>query len=97
MIGVCFPAAWIDLMEKKIPNPIVIITFLGLAGEDFKKYQMPAFYFGCILVVVVAVARILAAAHFLSDVSWGAAITLALVIIANEVVMRVKALQLKKE
>ena len=73
------------------------ITFLPLANEKFKKYQMPAFYGACGLVVLVAFARILAAAHFLSDVSTGATIMLTLVIIANEVVMRIKQLQIEKQ
>ena len=73
------------------------ITFLPLANEKFKKYQMPVFYGACGLVVLVAFARILAAAHFLSDVSTGATLMLTLVIIANEVVMRVKPLQLQEE
>ena len=75
----------------------VPITFLPLAHDKFKKIQMPAFYGACGLVVLVALARIMAAAHFLSDVSWGATIMLTLLIIANEVVMRVKPLQLKEE
>ena len=58
---------------------------------------MPAFYAACGLVVLVAFARILAAAHFLSDVSMGATIMLTLLVIANEVVMLVKPLQLKEE
>ena len=57
---------------------------------------MPAFYCACGLVVLVAFARILAAAHFLSDVSWGATIMISLLIIANEVVMGIKPLQLKE-
>lgn len=77
--------------------PLVIITFLGLAGDDFKKYQLPAFCGGCALVIIVALARILAAAHFLSDVSWGATITLTLTLIANEIVIHIKPLQLKEE
>ena len=75
----------------------VPITFLPLAHDKFKKWQMPLFYGACGLVLLVAFARILAAAHFLSDVSWGAAIMLTLLIIANEVVMRVKPLQLEEE
>ena len=58
---------------------------------------MPAFYGACGLVVLVALARILAAAHFLSDVSMGATIMLTLLVITNEIVMRIKALQLKEE
>ena len=77
--------------------PLVIISFMGLASENLKKYQLPAFLGGCALVIIVAGARILAAAHFLSDVSWGATITLTLTLIANEVVTHIKGLQLKKE
>ena len=75
----------------------VCVTFFPLADKKFAKYQMPVFYGACGLVVLVAFARILAAAHFLSDVSWGATIVLSLTLIANEVVMRIKALQLKEE
>lgn len=76
---------------------LVPITFLPLAHDKFKKMQMPAFYGACGLVVLVAFARILAAAHFLSDVSMGATIMLTLLVIANEIVMLVKPLQLKEE
>ena len=75
---------------------LVPITFLPLADEKFKKYQMPLFYGGCGLVLLVAFARILAAAHFLSDVSTGATIMLTLLVITNEIVMRVKPLQLEE-
>ena len=76
---------------------LVPVTFLPLAHDKFKKYQMPLFYGACGLVLLVALARIMAAAHFLSDVSWGATIMITLLVIANEVVMRVKPLQLKEE
>ena len=76
---------------------LVVPTFLPLAHEKFKKVQMPMFYCGCGVVVLVAFARILAAAHFLSDVSMGATITITALFIANEVVMRIKALQLKED
>ena len=72
-------------------------VFLPLANEKFKKYQLPAFIASCALVLLVAFARILAAAHYLSDVSTGATITLTLTIIANEVVMRVKALHIENQ
>ena len=42
-------------------------------------------------------ARILAAAHFLSDVSWGMTIVVALTFIANEIIMRIKPLHLEEE
>ena len=74
----------------------VVVTFFPLANKKIEKYQMPAFYVACAITLLVAYARIIAAAHFLSDVSWGAFIMLTLLIITNEVVMRIKALQLKE-
>ena len=76
---------------------LVTIIFLPLADNKFKKYQMPLFYGACGLILLVAFARILAAAHFLSDVSTGATIMIALVLIANEIVMRVKPLHVEEE
>ena len=71
---------------------LVFVTFLPLADDKFKKYQLPMFYGSFGIVLLVAFARILAAAHFLSDVSTGAAIVITLTLIANEIVMRVKQL-----
>ena len=76
---------------------LVAFTFLPLANKKFEKLQLPLFIGGGCLVLLVAFARILAAAHFLSDVSWGAAIVLTLVFIANEIVMKIKPLQIKEE
>ena len=76
--------------------PFVLITFMPLANEKFKKVQLPMFIGTGALVLLVAFSRILAAAHFLSDVSWGATIILSLLLIANEVIMRVKPLQLEQ-
>ena len=76
---------------------LVAVTFLPFAGEKFKKYQMPLFYAACGLIVIVAFARILAAAHFLSDVSTGATLMIGLTVIANEVVMRIKPLQVEEQ
>ena len=76
---------------------IVMSTFFPLANKKFEKYQLPAFLGACALVVFVALARILAAAHFLSDVSFGATITIALTVIANEVIMKVKLVQNQEE
>ena len=76
---------------------LVAVTFLPFAGEKFKKYQMPLFYAACGLIVIVAFARILAAAHFLSDVSTGATLMIGLTVIVNEVVMRVKPLQVEEQ
>ncbi len=76
---------------------LVTFTFFPLADKKFEKLQLPLFIGGSCLVLLVALARILAAAHFLSDVSWGAFIILTLMLIANEVVIRVKPLHLEEE
>ena len=75
----------------------VVIAFFPLANEKLNKYQLPAFICASALVLIVAIARVLAAAHFLSDVSWGAAIMLTLTLIANEIVIRIKPLHPKEE
>ena len=76
---------------------LVTTLFLPLADDKFKKLQRPLFIFSCCLILVVAFARILAAAHFLSDVSTGAMVMVALLIIANEIVIRIKPLHLKED
>ena len=72
-------------------------VFFPLANNGFKKYQMPLFIGASVLVVLVAFARILAAAHYLSDVSTGAFVMLSLLLIANEIIARLKPLQLEEE
>ena len=76
---------------------LVCFTFLPLADKKLEKHQLGLFLGACGLVLLVALCRIMAAAHFLSDVSWGATIVIALLVIANEVVMRIKALQAPEE
>ena len=76
---------------------IVAATFFPMADTRFQKYQLPIFGVACAFVLWVALARIMAAAHFLSDVSWGATIIIALTLIANEVLLRFKKLQAPEE
>ncbi len=76
---------------------LVCVTFLPLANKKFEKYHLPLFIGSGALILLVAFARILAAAHFLSDVSFGATFMILLTFIANEVVMRIKALQLPEK
>ena len=76
---------------------LVTTLFLPLAGKKFEKYQRPLFIISCCLIVIVAFARILAAAHFLSDVSTGATVMVLLLVIANEIVIRIKPLHLDNE
>ena len=75
----------------------VVATLFPLADKKLEKYQLPAFLVASVLVLVVALARIMAAAHYLSDVSWGATIVLVLLVIANEVIARVKALHVEEQ
>ena len=75
----------------------VVTTFFPLADKRFEKYQLPAFLCASGMVLFVALARIMAAAHYLSDVSWGAFVILTLLFIANEVVSRIKGLHIKEE
>lgn len=73
---------------------LVAIPFLPLANRKFAKHHLLLFLLGAIVVCLVAFARILAAAHFLSDVSTGAFFQIFFTVIANEIVMRIKALQI---
>ena len=68
-----------------------------MANNKFQKYQLPLFIGSCALVLLVAFARISAAAHYLSDVSTGAFVILTLLLIANEVIMRIKPLHVVDE
>ena len=72
-------------------------SFLPLANNKFKKYQPLLFTISSILIVIVGFARILAAAHFLSDVSTGATIVILLTVIANEVIIRIKPLHIENQ
>ena len=68
---------------------IVIAAFAPLANEKIKKYQLPLFIGACVFVAIVGLGRIMAAAHYLSDVSMGATLTLIFTCIANEILIKV--------
>ena len=72
------------------------VTFLPLANRKYRNIQKYLYIGAFALILIVAFARILAAAHYLSDVSTGATIMLLLVVITNEVVMKIKLLQLSE-
>ena len=76
---------------------LVGATLFPLGSKKLRKYQLPIFIGAGVLVLLVALARILAAAHFLSDVSFGATIMLTLLFIANEVIANIKALHPQEE
>ncbi len=67
---------------------ILVINFLPLLNKKYKKLQLPLFYAGFAWLLLVCFVRMLVGAHFLSDVSMGSIITLLMLLIANEVVMR---------
>ena len=69
------------------------IVFLPLLNAKLEKLQLPLFVCAGMFTLLVAFARIMAAAHYLSDVSMGAFLTLFFLIIANEIVLRSKRLQ----
>ena len=71
---------------------LVATTFMPLANPKFKKIQLPLFIGSFLFMALIALARILAAAHYLSDVSMGALLTLVTTVIANEVVIHIKPL-----
>ena len=76
---------------------LIPIVFMPLSGNEiFKKHQLKFFICGCLFIMLVGFARILAAAHYLSDVSTGAFLMTIILTIANEIVQRIKPLQLEE-
>ena len=67
---------------------ILVINFLPLLNKKYQKLQLPLFYAGFAWLLLVCFVRMLVGAHFLSDVSMGSIITLVMLLIANEVVIR---------
>ena len=63
-------------------------TFSSLFMD--KKFQLPIFYAGVAWALFVAFTRILVGAHFLSDVSMGGLLSIVCLIIANEVVIKLR-------
>ena len=61
---------------------------LPLSNKKYENIQMPLFICVCVFAILTALARILAAAHFLSDVSIGVAFTTCLIIISSEIITR---------
>lgn len=76
---------------------LIVMTFMPLLNKKLEKCQLYCFIGSLAFVWLIAFARILAAAHFLSDVSTGMALTLLFTMIANEIIIRVKKLQPAEE
>ena len=67
---------------------------LPLANKKYEKIQLPLFFVTFGLILLVGFSRILCGAHFLSDVSMGALLMVLFTLIANEIIIRNKKLQL---
>ncbi len=68
-----------------------MLTLLSKKSEDDRKLQIILFYVGLIWVLLVALSRILANAHYLSDVSGAAFICLILVFIEKTILFKLKS------
>ncbi len=62
----------------------MMALFLPFVDKKYKKLQLPIFFGGLLFAFLVMFSRIYVGAHYLSDVSMGAIITIALMIVALE-------------
>ena len=69
---------------------LIISVFIPMANTYLKKYQTPAIIFSVSMMVIMALGRILAAAHYLSDVSTGAFLLVLFAIIGYEIIVHNK-------
>ncbi len=76
---------------------IIAAVFGAMVNEKMHKYRLPIFLGACAFALFVAFSRILAAAHYLSDVSTGITLTVLFTLIGNEVVIHVKKLKTLEE
>ena len=72
-----------------------VIVFMPLLNDKLARVQSRCFVAAGMLTILVAFARILAGAHFLSDVSMAVALMLATTIAGNEIVLRVKFFKIR--
>ena len=72
---------------------LVPICFMPLGNKKTEKFQLPLYIAAVAFVILVAFCRILVAAHYLSDVSFGAALSVLSIIIINEILIRIKKVQ----
>ena len=67
---------------------LITLSYLPLFNKKWMKYQVMLFYIAFGWALVVMFARLLVGAHFLSDVSFGALLTVVCFYIGNEIVIR---------
>jgi len=68
------------------------LMFLPLVCPKLKKHETVLFIIGCVYCGIVMFSRMLVGAHFLTDVCFGALLTLICFFIANEVIQQTKLL-----
>ena len=68
-------------------------AFVPLANRKYERFQYLAFGIAGAFVLIVALGRIMAAAHYLSDVSMALMLMMVFALIANEIVLRLKFFQ----
>ena len=67
---------------------LITLSYLPLFNKKWMKYQVMLFYIAFGWALLVMFARLLVGAHFLSDVSFGALLTVVCFYIGNEIVVR---------
>ena len=70
----------------------VMAIFLPYINKDYKKYVLPCYIAGLAWALLVMFARILVGAHYLSDVSMGAILTITMMIVSLEILKHNKKL-----
>ena len=71
---------------------LVVSVFAPLAHDKLEKIQLPLFIGSGLFVLLVAFSRILVGAHYLSDVSFGALLTMLFTLLGNEIAINIRSL-----
>lgn len=71
-----------------------IFPYLGFLFDKDKKINITLFYIGLVWALLAALSRIVAGAHFLSDVSFGLLITSCSGLLINKIMFRKKGLEI---
>lgn len=70
---------------------LFVVCYLPFFGKKVGRYQIPLMYAGVVWTLLVCFSRILLGAHFLSDVSMGALLSIICLIVCNEIIIHNKA------
>ena len=69
---------------------MLFATFLPLINKKYQKWQLPLFIGGLAWTLLIAFTRILVGAHFLSDVSMGAMLTMLVTVVGYLITTKLK-------